>query len=67
MMCFVVVYKGNCIIQQGMQVDDGTAAYKYAKEKGYSIRIWEMHGLAHFWELDANTKAEIKNFTKALR
>lgn len=67
MLCFVVVYHGNKIIYQGMQIDDGEAAYKLAKEKGYSVRKWEMYGLSHFSELDADTRNEIKQFVKGLR
>lgn len=66
MMCFVVIYKNGHIIQQGMQIDDGNAAYAYAKEKGYSVRKWEMYGMEHFSELDKTTREEIKSFIKGL-
>lgn len=65
-MCFVVVYHGNHLVMQGVRNDDGTSTYEYAKEKGYSVRKWEMYGLSHFSELDINTKNEIKNFIKSL-
>ena len=67
MMCFVVVYKCNHIIYQGMQIDDGAAALEYAKSKGAKVRIWEMYGLNHVWELPSETREEIKDFTKSLQ
>lgn len=66
MMCFVVVYKNNHIIQQGMRNDDGKSSYQYANEKGYSVKKWEMYGMTHFSELDADTREEIKAFIKSL-
>ena len=67
MMCFVVVYHGNHLVMQGMREDDGNSTYKYAKEKGYSVRKLEMYGLTHFSELDESTKKEIKAFVKGLK
>lgn len=66
MMCFIVIYHNNHIIQQGMRNDDGNSSYQFAQKKGYFIRKWEMYGLTHFSELDNNTKQEILNFIKAL-
>lgn len=66
MMCFVVVYHNNHLIMQGMRNDDGESTYQYAKEKGYSVRKWEMYGMSHFWQLDTDTKNEIRSFIKGL-
>jgi hypothetical protein len=66
MMCFVVIYHNNHFILQGMRNDDGESSYQYAKEKGYSVRKWEMYGMTSFSELDEGTKKEIKSFIKAL-
>ncbi|MGL6201612.1 MAG: hypothetical protein ACRC3H_22070 [Lachnospiraceae bacterium] len=67
MMCFVVIHKNDGIIYQGMQIDDGTAALEYAKKNNARARVWEMYGMAHFWELPHETKVEIKSFIKGLR
>lgn len=64
---FVVIFRGNYLIRQGTQIDDGVAALDYAKEKGYSVRIWPMYGLLHFWELSNAVKEEIASFIKGLR
>lgn len=66
-MCFVVIHRGSFFIQGNMQIDNGEAAYAYAKQHGYDVRLWEMYGLNHFWELPADTRAEIKEFIKGLR
>ena len=66
MMCYVVVFKGGLLVYNGMQIDDGTSALKYAKEKGYAVRIWPMYGLTHLWELPFEIRDEIKNFLKGL-
>ena len=66
-MCFVVIYHGPHLVQSSMQIDDGEAAYAYAKQHGYSVRLWEMYGLTHFWELPVETRAEIKEFIKGLQ
>ena len=66
-MCYVVIYKGEYLIQQTMQIVDGSVAQAYAKEKGYSIRVWDMLGLEHYSQFDAETKKEIKSFIKSLK
>lgn len=65
-MVFVVIYKGNYIIQQCMQVDGGNAALELAQQKGYKVRIWGMHGMSHFNELDKDTREEIKEYVQGL-
>lgn len=66
-MCYVVLYKNGYLIQQSMQIDDGSAAYAYAKSKGYSIRIWDMLGFEDFSQFDEETKDQIKRFLKYLK
>ena len=66
MMCYVVVYNRNHLVMQGIRNDDGDSTYEYAKQKGYSVRKWEMYGLSHFSELDISTRNEIKSFIKSL-
>lgn len=67
MMVFVVIFRGKYIVQQGRQIDDGAAALAYAKGKGYSVKIWPMYGLSHFWDLPSDIKEEIASFIKGLR
>ncbi len=67
MMCFVVVNKNNRIKYQGMQIDDGAAAYALSKKTGATVRKWEMYGLSHLYELDDDTRKEIKSYIKGLR
>lgn len=66
-MCYVIIYKDKHLIQQAMQIDDGSVAYAYAKNKGYSIRIWDMLGFEKFSQFDKETKDQIKRFLKSLK
>ncbi len=52
MMVFVVITKNGEILYQGQQTDDGNEAYRWAKDKNANIRIWDMHGFSHTYELD---------------
>lgn len=66
-MCYVIIYKDEYLIQQAMQIDDGSAAYAYAKSKGYSLKIWDMLGFEKFSQFDEETKVQIKRFLKSLK
>lgn len=66
MMCFIVIYHNNHIVLCGMRNDDGESSYQYAKEKGYSVRKWEMYGLNHVSELEESTRKKIRDFIKTL-